>query len=343
MYVMRVKHLWLLLLMLTAVACSDDSKTEQITPPEEPVYYNVSLCMGGEISVEEEPLTRGTATNDIYGINVFVDEDGDGTISDHYAYGLFDNKQDMTIPLLSGYKYKFECSLVKNGKNTLYYGQAFNNAYSGFAEPFMNSATQSTMVGNEFILGNTFLYLSGSSAHIPGTTPTTSNAATQSPNINRFYGILEEFVPTQDGVATIYLKRMVFGAKLIINGVVDGTVTVSGLWGDLNQTVTEDYEGQAIIYTVPSVTDCLASESEYTFSKTLSLKYDSNRGDAWNLSNSLDVTFKRNTLTTITINVSPDLASGDISLTEEEMGDDNVIDLEINTNGVIDTPVEPTE
>ena len=329
--------------MLTAVACSDDTKSEQIAPPEELVYYNVSLCMGGEISVEDEPLTRGTATNDIYGINVFVDTNGDGNITDHYAYGLFDNKQDMTISLLSGYKYKFECSLVKNGKNTLYYGQAFNNAYSGFAAPFMNTSTKSTMIGNEFILGTTYLDLAGSDAHIAGTTPTTSNAATQSPNINRFYGILEEFVPTQDGVATIYLKRMVFGAKLIINGVVDGTVTVSGLWGDLNKTVTEDYEGQAIIYTVPSVTDCLASESEYTLSKTLSLKYDSNRGDAWDLSNSLDVTFKRNILTTITINVSPDLASGDISLTEEEMGDDNVIDLEINTNGVIDTPVNPTE
>lgn len=341
---MRVKHFWLLLLMLMTVACSDDSASEQITPPDEGEYYEVSLSLGGEFSVEDEPLTRGTATNDIYGINVYVDKDGDGNITDHYAYGLFDNKEDMTIKLLSGYKYKFECSLVKNAKNTLYYGQAFNNAYSGFAAPFLNNSTTSTMISNEFILGTVYLNgLTGSNAHIAGTTPSTSNAATQSPNINRFYGVLEEYIPTKGGVANIYLKRMVFGAKLIIKGVKEGSVNVSGLWGDLNKTVAEDYEGNAIIYTVPSITSCYASPDDYSFTRTLSLKYDSERGEDWDLTNSLDVTFKRNILTIITINVSPDLASGSISLTEEEMGEDNVIDLDINTNGEIDTPVNPTE
>lgn len=341
---MRVKHFWLLLLMLIAVACSKENPAEPTTPPEEPVYYDVKLSLGGDISVENEPLTRGTATNDIYGINVYVDEDGDGSITDHYAYGLFDNKEDMTIPLLSGYKYKFVCSLIKNAKNTLYYGQAFNNAFSGFAYPFQNNATTSTMISNEFILGDTYLSgLTGSDAHIAGTTPTTSNAAVQSPNINRFYGVLSGYTPTQDGVATIYLKRMVFGAKLVINGVTDGSVTVSGLWGDLNQTVTSDYEGNATIYTVPSIVNCYAAPDTYSFTRSVSFTYDSNRGAAWDLSNSMDVTFKRNTLTTITINVTPDLASGNVSLTEEEMGDDNIIDLEINTDGVIDTPVNPTE
>lgn len=330
--------------MLMAASCSKENPSELVTPSEELVYYDVSLNFGGEISVDDEPLTRGMTTNDIYGINVYVDEDMDGQINEHYAYGLFDNKEDMTIPLLSGYKYRFECSLVKNAKNTLYYGQAFNQSYSGFSYPFQNSSTTSTMIGNKFILGNVYLKgLTGSDAHIAGTTPTTSNAAVQSPNINRFYGVLSEYVPTQNGVATINLKRMVFGAKLIINGVVEGSVKVSGLWGDLNQTVTDDYEGKATIYTVPSIVDCLANANGYSFKKTLSFKYDSNRGDVWDLSNSLEVTFKRNTLTTIIINVSPDLASGDISLTEEEMGDDNVIDLEINTDGVIDTPVNPTE
>lgn len=341
---MRVKHFWLLLLVLMTAACSKDNPSEQTTPPDEPVYYEVKLSLGGEITVDDEPLMRGTATNDIYGINVYVDEDGDGVISDHYAYGLFDNKEDMTIPLLSGYKYKFECSLVKNAKNTLYYGQAFNQSYSGFAYPFQNSATTSTMISNKFILGDVYLKgLTGSDAHIAGTTPTTSNAAVQSPNINRFYGVLSGYVPTEGGVATINLKRMVFGAKLIINGVVGGSVSVSGLWGDLNQTVTSNYEGDAIIYTVPSISTCYTNPETYSFTKNVSFSYDSNRGDAWDLSNSMDVTFKRNTLTTITINVSPDLASGSVSFTEEEMGDENIIDLEINTDGVIDTPVNPTE
>ena len=341
---MRVKHVWLLLLVLMTAACSKENPSNPNTPSEDLVYYDVVLNLGGEISVDDEPLTRGTATNDIYGINVYVDEDMDGKIDEHYAYGLFDNKQDMTIPLLSGYKYKFECSLIKNAKNTLYYGQAFNQSYSGFSYPFQNPSTTSTMVGNKFILGTTYLNgITGSDAHIAGTTPTSSNAAEKSPGINRFYGVLKEYIPTPNGVATINLKRMVFGVKLIINGVQEGSTTISGLWGDLNKRVTEDYEGSAVIYTVPSIADCWANVDEYSFKKTISFKYDSNRGDEWDLSNSLEVTFKRNTLTIITINVSPDLASGDISLTEEEMGEDNVIDLEINTDGVIDTPVDPTE
>ena len=113
---MRVNHYWLLLLSLLAVACVKDNTSSTDAPSEESIYYDVSLNFGGEITVEDAPLTRGTPTNDIYGINVYVDNDGDGSITDHYAYGLFDNKEDMTIPLLSGYKYRFECTLIKEAK-----------------------------------------------------------------------------------------------------------------------------------------------------------------------------------------------------------------------------------
>ena len=83
-------------------------------------YIDVALSFGGEVTVTTEPLGKaGTPTNDLYGINVYYDKNKDGNINTAYGYGLFDNIPDMTISLLSGYKYKFECTLVKDGKTKL--------------------------------------------------------------------------------------------------------------------------------------------------------------------------------------------------------------------------------
>lgn len=336
---MRVNHYWLLLLSLLAVACVKDNTSSTDAPSEESIYYDVSLNFGGEITVEDAPLTRGTPTNDIYGINVYVDNDGDGSITDHYAYGLFDNKEDMTIPLLSGYKYRFECTLIKEAKKTLYYGPAFGNSFSGFGYPFTNTVTTSSIITNDFLLGDNYLNnITNSNAHLADTTPTHSNHAYLSPNINRFHGQLHDYSPTKGGVATIYLERVVFGVKLVINKANSGgNISVTGLWGDLEQTVsaTQGYEGNIVIYTLPNI-------YYDTFSKKIEVKYDSGKGSEWDLSQSADITFKRNTLTTITINVSADNSTAGISTTEEEWNPDNIIDLEVNTNGVIDTPVNPT-
>ena len=93
------------------------------------------------VEVDQEPLTRAESSDDAYAINVTY-EDG------QYAYGLFDNVADMTITLLSNHRYTVECCLVKNAKNTLFYGQAFNNAYTGYAYPFQTSSSNSTLVNN---------------------------------------------------------------------------------------------------------------------------------------------------------------------------------------------------
>ena len=40
--------------------------------------------------------------------------------------------------------------------------------------------------------------------------------------------------------------------------------------------------------------------------------------------------------------MSPDQSGGGFAISEEEMGEDNVIDVGINGDGIIDTIVEPT-
>lgn len=334
-----------LLCLFIMVACSSDETENIITPPADPEkteMYTVSFDFSGDIDVSQESLSRGTPTDDVYGFNVYYNADKSEAIDDIYAYGLFDNKEDMTIPLLSGYKYKFECTLVKDGKKTLYYGQAFNNKYTGVCYPFQTNSSNSTMIENKFTIG-TSAYLTGikkGDAHLVSSTPTTSNANKYA-SVNRFYGETDSYTPTQNGEVTIELKRVVFGAKFVITGVQEGSLTAScgSFW---SKTTTTDDAGTETIYSYPDVYDCWKNNSNLT--ETVKLKFTSDRGTQWDLSGTQSITFKRNVMTTVNINVSPDLSSGTFTLTEEPLSEDvNYIDLEINGDGVIDTPVTPSE
>lgn len=332
-----------LLCMFIMAACSSDETENIIAPPNEsPEMYTVSLNFSGDIEVSQEPLGRGTATNDVYGINVYYDKEKDGDCNDIYGYGVFNNEEDMNIALLAGYKYKFECTLVKNGINTLYIGQAFSNKYTGVCYPFQTNSSYSTEIGNKFIIG-TAAYLSGiksGKAHLAGVTPSTSNYDSYA-SINRFYGETDNYTPSKGGEVVIYLKRVIFGAKFVITGVQEGTLEAScgSFW---SKTTTTDDAGVETIYSYPDVYNCWKNESNLT--ETVTLKFTSDRGKIWNLSGSQSVTFKRNVMTTVNINVSPDLSSGTFTLTEEPLEvDPNYIDLEINGEGIIDTPVNPED
>ena len=320
---MKLKHWFFLLLVpLMVIACSKEDSTSS-TPPAE--KYAVSLAFGGDISVTDEPLTRGTATNHLYGINVYYDSNSDGNINELYGYGLFDNIEDMTIELLSKHKYRFECTLVKDGKNSIY-------CDTGYYAPFQSNSSNKTILENKFILGSG-TYLSGIKS---GEANLSNGSSSSYASVNRFYGELDNYTPIYGGVATIYLKRVVFGAKLIVTGVQDGTLEISSpLW---TKTLTEDYESEEAIFTFGNVYECWKNDA--TFNATISLIFTSERGDYNNLSSKQTVSFKRNTFTTVTINVAPSLGFNCIY---EEWGEDNFIDLEINTDGVIDTPIVPTE
>jgi len=325
------------LALFASAGCSKGDGEDEIPLSEE--TYVVSLALAGDIDIFYEPLTRSIPTNDIYGINVYYDKNKDGNINTVYAYGLFDNVEDMTIPLLSGYKYKFECSLVKDGKNKLYSGQAFGQSYTGYCYPFQTGASTPTILGNKFVLGTTKLTgLQSGNAHLKGTTPTTSNYV-KMPSIARYYGETMDYIPTKNGKVTIALKRTVFGARFIIKGIQeDGALSAS--CGDLwSKTSSQDDEGVEMMYSYSDVYDCWKNESHQTY--TVKASYTTTRGEKWDWDK--NVTFKRNVMTTVTINVNVDhyLLYGSIGFSEEPLNGENYIDLGINGDGIIDTPVEP--
>ena len=332
-------------LSLFATGCQKNDADREVWDGEE---VTVSLNLTGDFDVEvsQDPLSKASvSTNDAYAINVWYDAEGDGSQNDIYAYGLFDNVADMTITLLSNHKYRFDCTLVKDAKNTLYYGQAFNNTYSGYAYPFHTNASSSTQITNRFIIGTSTRFSgldSGNSHIITTTSPSTSNY-TVYPKVNRFYGVTSGYVPVENGTINIYLKRCVFGAKFVITGLKEGKLTVDAShssYGSFHSaTYYKDSEGTETIYTFPNVSGVYSNELPLV--ATISLSYDSDRGDLWDMSQSKDIQFKRNVMTTVNIDLNPDLSRAVFSVTEEEMEPENVIDMGINTDGLIDIVVKP--
>lgn len=340
----RMKKIFLLLLVFSMVgilpiACSkEDPKiiNEPIT---------VSLSLSGEICVEHEALTK-VSSADLYGINVYYDKDKDGTIDNEYGYGLFDDISKMTITLISGYKYRFECILIKDGKNKL-----DNTNGIEYKEPFEKK------LENKFILGDGVMpKINCGVAHMPG-----NYHASDFPELDRYYGETTNYEPIQNGVIDIYLKRCSFGVKYIITGLVDGSLTTdikcfqpkyynSDYITLCRETNSADIESDVKIYSFYDIRECWASEDLYIRGGRVEAKYDSNRGDLWDIDNSLNlvvygdnVQFKRNILTVIYINVSPDLSSATMQFSLEEMTDENTIDIGINGNGLLENIIKPNE
>ena len=307
---------------------------------DEKILVSLNILGDFDAEVESEPITKAVTSADAYGINVYYDKEADCITNDLYAYGLFDNVGDMSITLLSNHKYKVCCTLIKDAKNALYFGQAFGNAYSGYAYPFQTNDSGSTLLNNKFIIG-TSTYLSGMNsgdAHMAKTTSPSADNATHNASVNRFYGETDQYEPIPNGVIDVYLKRVVFGAKFVVSGVKEGTLTVT--CGQFYQkTYSVDDSGTENIYTFTDTHTCWEKGTPMTV--PISFVYTSSRGSLWNISGSQDVQFKRNVMTTVNVILTPDLSGGLFDLSEEPLDAENIIDMGINTDGLIDIIVNP--
>lgn len=342
-----------LLLFFTACTSDNDGIAPVIEEQEQPETIVVSLNPDGDFNVTNEATTRGTATNDLYAINVYYDKNSDGNINTHYAYGFFDNKEDMVITLLARHKYKFECTLVKDGKNSLFYGQAGDSSY-GYAYPFQTNSSVATRLQNQFTISESvyFTGIQNGNVHIKGaSSPNTNYNYSSYASVNRFYGETTDYTPVVGGKVSIYLKRTVFGAKFVITGITNGTLTADCKIGNVsiwNVSTTENDEGTAKIYSYLDVYDCWKNESNLSATVSINFKVSAERWNQYdiNINTSQAVTFKRNVLTTVNIDVSnPDLKSNGaiFSITEEEFDEDNNIDLYLTSDGYIDIVVDPNE
>lgn len=379
------------LLAMCIVSCDrveiDTTAGTEDTPQSVGETVNVSFAFKGDITIEESPLSKAsgeeTESTDLYGISVYYDKERDGNINDVYGYGLFDNIADMNISLLTGYKYKFVCSLVKDGKNEVaynnsrFYYDSFSSRTEGYCMPFCNSdqsywedsfnysypssyyPSSPTPVKNEFILGGSY-HLTGLGKGGTNNFKAGENTAihgdnyTEYPETDRYYGETTDYVPTEGGVVSIEMKRCVFGMKLNVIGVTDGSLRI--FFNDYSGSttnyyividdITSDYSAEEAVYTFEDIYQCWSDAMlGNTHYKNMYMHVIWERGNS--VTQTLEtqqVSFKRNVLTTVNINLNgaSDENGFNLDIESGEMTNENA-DFEFDAGDMEDTPVEPTE
>ena len=325
------------MLSMLSLATSCENSSEQPNTPTEPEYVTVSLGLNVEFDYEYEPLTRAEENNDLYGIQVYstpvpATENAKWT---KYAYGLFDNTDNLTIKLIRGYEYKFVATMVKDGKDKVFYSE-YSNAYEA---PFVHETQPSTYIctplSESFIYGQLGMDLNDGRTELKGF------GIKNHPNVERYYGELEGFIPgDNDSKATIELKRTSFGAKYIAKGDFAENGTLEILMADapqLNLNLAESNEVSEI-YTFKNVRAAWLDEN-YTETISVSLRIAYSDGTSAPLGTH-DITFKRNTTTVVNVDltVSGDSGVGFVVTEGGEMPEDS--EVTIKDGEIVDTEIE---
>lgn len=326
-------------------ACSEVGTNEQPTPTE-PEYVTVSLGLNVGLDYGYEPLSRAEENNDLYGIQVYstpisATENPQWTA---FAYGLFDNVDNLTIKLIRGYEYKFVATMVKDGKNKI-----SGNDHSGYTSPFTHqdqpgSGTQMpTPLSASFVYSQSAMSLGRGNAGLRDNNDNNKTNWVDHPNIERYYGELERYIPgDNDSKATIELKRTSFGVKYIAKGDFAENGTLEILMADapqLNLSLAESNEVSEI-YSFKDVRAAWLDENyTETISVVLRIAYSDGTSAPLGTHN---ITFKRNTTTVVNVDLSVGGDSGvGIVVTdggempesdEITIKDGEIVDTEIETN-----------
>lgn len=281
------------------VACSN----EEIVPEEqEAKYVTVDLGVTGEyLKVSESPLgTRTSTTTDTYGINVYTVKD-DGEV-EGYASGLFTSLNNLKIKLLDGEKYQFAVAIYVDDKVTLDQNGIYNSNYY--------SENRYCAITNDFIYG----------VGSVGDINEYGNFKHDS-----YYGVLDNYTPTENGMVEIATKRVVYGAHFIAEGLTEGSLNIMvgkdfGYPVNLTPTNLEDNniytfcDYQQAWFGIYKTADELV---EYYTTTPLTISWTKDDGSVTPLG-TFDVTFKRNIKTTIVIKVEDPSQQNGIVVTKEE-------------------------
>lgn len=247
---------------LGLVACETPNPQQ---PTDEPKTFTVKLGVKGEISVSQNPLTRFTPDNrDLYGIQVYHKPASESSYVP-YAYGLFDNIDDVTLEVTENYNYNFEVILIDDGKDKIFHDSILvdNVPYIGYDYPFYaqnkysGASTRSmTVVSNEFTYAEDKYFL-GYTSYDTGDKQGFSRVSYKYPSavvlseiaadLNVYYGEFKEYTPIENNATIdIYLKHMIYGLKVEAGDfLTNGSVSValkraSGLSPNWTFTLTPD-------------------------------------------------------------------------------------------------------
>lgn len=303
----QLKKYWMLLVAIVfssgITGCSNEEDTSN-TPTGNPKEYTVTLGFSGEITdITESPL-RDTA-NDLYGIQVYSSPAQKDEYKP-YAYGLFDNKAGMIIKLLEGYKYKFESTMVVDGKNRM------DDRNGRYAQPFYWNSN-STPISNKFIYAPDII----NNGLAWGLT-SLKTGGYNLPNIERYHGVTMDYIPSENATVSIDMRKVFFGAKFIVEGLNSGSLLIN----------MEDAPSMTIEHPATEVEDHFTfkhlstnsidwTQDSYSEDVPVIITWDKGDGVVVPVA-SQTIIFKRNKLTTITVQIKEESSEEGVDISEED-------------------------
>lgn len=196
-----MKRLLLIPLVLFAfISCTDNIAGE--SPDEELVP--IRLKISGELTETQTPLTKAS-TSALYGIQVYI-SDVNPLGEEKVLYGVFDDVSDVTIMLPKNKRYDIEMGYMPNGQNEIHYHKSMDCWELPFNTEGWGASPMNTVIYSK----NEYLFALDWGAATPvGDGSNRQNSLHN--EFDRYYGCCYDYTPTENGVATIELKRTVFG------------------------------------------------------------------------------------------------------------------------------------
>lgn len=215
--------------VIVALAMQSCVKEKNLYQEPVPTYTELSLNLGGECIVGDEPLEIRAASRDeskdVLGIAVsMIVKNGDANPTNKpYAYGVFTLDEAkkpgaLKLNVIEGYDYRISCTMIKQGKDSI------THIDNKFAAPFDLERNGKVMGEclNKFITAESpegvfFLY------NIENPAIKTGNQDSYSrPFIERYHGLLEKVTPNAQANNTLKLYRRYFGVIFKQAGLQEG-------------------------------------------------------------------------------------------------------------------------
>lgn len=282
-------------------------------------YITVSLGFTGEDPIiTTTPMSRANEAKDWYQIQVYSCPIGESYYT-YYGYGFFDNTENMTINLKEGYQYKFVADMIVDASEKIYKFSLSNSGWASIGNSFYFSTDEHIR-----FLGQGYIYMNK-----PYNTY-------NRPDVDRFYGITEGYIPSENGSVSIDMKRVAFGVKFVAKEFTSGSLEIQ-----IDQSPTKTLkcaEGNVVEWIVSFDSTASAYRNDnYSENIAVNIIWVKDDGVRTPIV-SENITFVRNHLTTIEFEVKEAAQSNSFSINANEewktgdtitVGNDG-IDTEVN-------------
>lgn len=257
-----LKSLLIVLLAAGIAGCKSDLETENDGQhrnegsKKEQVLKTIQMWFGGDFITEtEEPLLRAEDGDTYTAINVWrTEKDKTDAVEEKYAIGLFKNKVDIKIDVVTGYQYRFEASILTEKEDIVYlYNGHYSNPFKLHTNyhPDFDNAWEYEYDIDEFVYtsfdknGKTvengerrcFCELYNGTARVDIGKKDWGDY--KYPRVKRYYGNLAIYDPEINENVEIPMSYRSFGLKIIVNDLPSGYLTFEN--GNNNPEYKQDY------------------------------------------------------------------------------------------------------